>query len=298
MQKVIVRTLWGAFASLALLASALTFAETMSYEHWGKYDADNTTPVDHAPMESILKFITVPNVGKTTYAYDRLKGKPLEFVTQYRSFLEQLPISTLNKNEQLAIWLNLHNVRVIEKIARHFNERGKMKKHRGKPGAPGDWWQEKSLIVEGIPVSLEDIEQNILLNHWEDPKVIYGLFYGVKGSAFEGAQGFSGATVDRQLTTLAKKFVNSRRNVKIKKNRLELSSLYMWNKEQLFENDDALVSHLKTYANSGLNRALDNVSEVRAKHKFSWATNAYVVPRINDSFSGAGGGGGGYAGGS
>jgi hypothetical protein len=302
MRKLIIQTIWGVLASIALLASASTFAQKMDYGRWAKHDPNSAAAVTHAPMETILKFISVNNAGREVYAYDRLEGKPLEYVTEYRSFLEQLPFSSLNKDEQLAAWLNLHNVRVIEKIANHIGERTKMKKHRGTPGAPGDWWSEKSLIVEGIPVSLEDIEQNILINHWQDPKVLYGLFYGVKGSGFKGAQGFSGPTVQRQLDTLAKNFVNNRRNVKIKKKKLELSSLYLWNKDSLFENDEALVAHLKTYAKSGLSRALDDVSEVRTKHKFSWSSNAYVAPRVSNSFGGGVGSGGvsggGYGGGS
>lgn len=299
MQNIIGKALFGIIVFFSILVISVAQAEQMDYGRWGQFDPESTIPIDHSPMESILKFISITSAGKQSYAYDRLKGKPLEFVGQYREFLEQIPVSALNKDEQLAYWLNLHNIRVVEKIASHFSERGKIKKHRGTPGNPGDWWSEKSLTVEGVPISLEDIEQNILINHWKDPRVIYGLFYGVKGSAFNGAQGFSGNTVQRQLDTLAKQFVNNRRNVKVKKDRLELSSLYVWNKEQLFSNDEALLAHLKTYASSGLSRALGNVSEIREKHKFSWSSNAYVTPRANIAFDNSGGrGSAGYIGGS
>lgn len=281
MQNIMIKVVLGVLAALTLILSSYAFAEQMDYSRWSAHNPDSAVPIDHAPMESILKFISVTNNGRHSYAYDRLKGKPLEFVSAYRGFLEQIPVSALNKDEQLAYWLNLHNIRVIEKIANHLSERGKMKKHRGEPGNPGDWWSERSLVVEGVAVSLEDIEQNILLNHWNDPRIIYGLFYGVKGSGFDGTQGFSGKTVQRQLDTLAKQFVNDQRNVKIKKDSVEVSSLYVWNKARLFGDDQALLAHLRTFADADLSEDLNHVSDIREKHKFSWSTNAYVTQRAN-----------------
>jgi len=284
---------WGVLFLIIALPNVL-LANTDAWDRWSKSDPAFNQTIDHTPMSNILQAITVKD---KSIAYVALQGGSLAYIDAYIEFLEKIPVSRLNKNEQLAYWLNLHNAGLIRSLAEDSKLTKKIKKHRGKPGMPGDLWSRKIFTVEDHDLSLEDIEQNILIRHWQDPLVIYGLSYGVKGSPVIGRKAFTGPRVKSQLTTLARHFINSDKNVKVKRKGIQLSSLYVWNKESLFGNDDAnVIEHLKTYAGSKLGKKLASASEI-SKDRFNWGSVAYQ-PRQRSVGTGFGGGGGFRGGGS
>jgi len=282
------------FSFVAIPSFTVLSAE---YDRWNIHNPEEVSVINHTPMSQILKFLTVEDGNKVTMAYYLTKGGALDYIVNYRKYLEKIPVSLLNKNEQLAYWLNLHNIAVIEMIANDNRLAKKIKKLRGQPGKPGKEWAKKRLLVEEQQLSLEEIEQQILLRYWQDPLVLYGLFYSTKGSPNLGIEAFQGATVFPQLATIASKFIGNKNNVKIKKDEVKLSSLYIWNKDRLFAGDDTLlIEHLQKYAQGSSAEKLTNVVEVDDSHKFSWSTIAQPRPRKSSGFSG--GGGGGYGGGS
>ena len=125
--------------------------------------------------------------------------------------------------------------------------------------------------------------------------------YGTKGSPILGLDAFKGKKVHEQLAEIAGDFISNKRNVKIKKDKVKLTSLYIWNKEALFNNDDAaLIAHLQKYAKDSASSKLKKVTIVDSSHKYNWSSNAQSKPRQSANFdSGSGGGGGGsYGGGS
>ena len=268
-----------------------------TWDVWAVSNEESTQVINHKPMTNILRSISVEERGKESVAYVALTGRSLEYVDAYISFLERIPISRLNRNEQLAYWLNLHNVGIIRMLAENKNGHRKLKKYRGVPGMPGNEWSEKMFTVEGRALSLEDIEQNILFRHWKDPLIIYGLCYGAKGSPSIGKVGFSGATVKAQLEENARNFINSNQNVRVRKANLRVSSLYTWNQDTLFDGDDeAVVAHLSAYAKPALAEKLAGVRGIN-RNKFNWSSNAYIPRAASQAgFGGFGGGGGGGGG--
>jgi hypothetical protein len=276
--------------SFITFLSVSTFAS--EYDKWGQHNPEEATVIDHSPMSSILKFLTVEDDAKSSMLYYLSKGKALNYITSYRKYLESLPVSLLNKDEQLAYWLNLHNIVVIEMLSSSNKLTKKIKKLRGQPGKPGKVWAEKRVQVEQNQLSLEEIEQKILLQHWQNPLVLYGVFYSTKGSPLLGLEAFSGPNVYEQLAVIAGKFINNKNNVKISKDKVKLSSLYIWNKKQLFANDDkAIIAHLQKYAKGRSVSKLQSVTQVDDSHKFNWSSNAQRRPRSVSGFSNAGGGG-------
>ena len=283
--------------SLSFMSAGVSAIEEVADTEWSVWsvsDEASTHVVNHEPMANIMRAISVDERGKESIAYIALTGRSLEYVNAYISYLERLPVSRLNRNEQLAYWLNLHNVGVIRLLAENKNGHRRLKKYRGVPGMPGDEWSEKMFTVEGRALSLEDIEQNILLRHWKDPLVIYGLNYGAKGSPALGKTGFTGRTVKAQLEKNARAFINSNTNVKVKRKNLQVSSLYTWNHDALFDgNDAAVVAHLSAYAKPKLAEKLASVSAIN-KNRFNWKSNAFIpraTPQAGFGFGGGGGGG-------
>jgi hypothetical protein len=282
-KKVIMLLSFVAIPSFTVLSS--------EYDRWETHNPEETSVINHTPMSQVLKFLTVEDGNNTKMAYYLTKGGALDYIVNYRKYLEKIPVSLLNKNEQLAYWLNLHNIAVIEMISTDNRLAKKLKKLRGQPGNPGKEWAKKRLTVENQQLSLEEIEQQILLRYWQDPLVLYGIFYSTKGSPNLGIEAFQGSTVFTQLAGIASKFIANKNNVKISNDEVKVSSLYAWNKDRLFAGDDKLlIEHLQKYAQGRSADKLKDVVQVDDSHKFSWSTIAERRPRQSSGFVGSGAG--------
>jgi hypothetical protein len=185
--------------------------------------------------------------------------------TEYRQDLERvagtLDIASLPRNEQLAFWLNLHNVALMEQLAREWPVREPRAIEVG--GVPLD--DAKFITLRGIPVSLRDIRENIVFRHWRDPKVIYGFWRGEIGGPQLQSYAFTGDNVASLLDVAAADFVNSLRGTQKLGGTLEVSTLYAEAAPfyfPAFETD--LRAHLAKYAEPRVAAILADTSAVRA----------------------------------
>jgi len=189
----------------------------------------------------------------------------LDVVQRYRRALEsapaQLPLSKLNRDQQLAYWLNLYNVHALEHVAAHYPEET-TEALRSAPGeAPAGVWHERTLNVAGIPLSLVDIEQKILFPIWDDPLVLYGLWQGAIGGPRLPQRAYTGARVWRMLRENAVEFVNSNRGTDPDGDVLEASLLYAWG-APLFDGPAAVRRHILAYAQPPFSIGLDAAQRV------------------------------------
>lgn len=185
--------------------------------------------------------------------------------TEYRQDLERvvgtLDISALPRNEQLAFWLNLHNVAMMEQIAREWPVREPRNIKLG--GVPLD--DAKFINLRGIPVSLRDIREEIVFRHWKNPKVIYGFWRGEIGGPELQRHAFTGENVSSLLDVAAADFVNSLRGTQMRGERLEVASLYAEVAPFYFPDFEGdLRSHLAAFAEEPTAQVLAQTRTVSA----------------------------------
>jgi len=262
-----------------MLLPQQSLGEEVDWDRWAVHDSDSTDEVQYGPLDAILRTIVDKSGKEMMMRYIVLSPpEPLKYLKSFISYLESLPVSKLNRDEQYAYWLNLHNIGVIHLYAVDKVSARRIKKTRGLPGKPGTKWNEKIFTVEGQALSLEDIEQNILIPQWKDPLTLYGLSYGAKGSPPNGVWSFTGPKVHEQLEKLGRAFVNNKNNVRVNKKGMTLSSLYLWNKETLFGNEDAeILDHIRSLSGKSLAQKIGAKPYI-IKDKFNWRGVA-VYPR-------------------
>ncbi|VAV94801.1 hypothetical protein MNBD_ALPHA02-1776 [hydrothermal vent metagenome] len=208
--------------------------------------------------------------SRTFYHY--IGEEELEYVLLLRQAMEALPqavpLQYLNRNEQLAYWLNLYNITVYEQLARRYPIRKLKKLHNGSRKTPS-MWDEKILKVNGIALSLNDIQYNIIEKTWRNPLVIYGLYQGTIGGPNMRRKAYTGRLVYEQLEDNAEEFVNSLRGLRFKGKEAHVSKIYDWNRDLFpdFKND--LRRHLRKYANLRLVTRLDSSRKIKVKF-YDW----------------------------
>ena len=185
--------------------------------------------------------------------------------TEYRKDLEQtadiVDIQSLSRNEQLAYWINLHNVAMIEQIANAWPVR--QPREIKIDGVPLD--DARFITVEGIALSPRDIREKIVFANWRDPKVIYGFWRGEIGGPSIQREAFNADNVTRLLDRGARDFVNSLRGTQKTGDRLDVAELYAEVAPFYFDDFESdLRAHLAQFADEDTQALLASTTGLRA----------------------------------
>jgi len=277
----------GALAVLAMPEASPEFAT------FTPTDTPNRNRIDYEIWDEAMNYLVFrmgkslrqnpgrPSSGMGTrrmYGHDsryRLEGNRILFsfldrevidtFTEYRADLERvgtsLDIATLNRNEQLAFWINLHNVVVIEQIANAWPVRQPREIEIG--GVPMD--EAKIITVKGVSMSLKDIRTQIVYRHWRNPKVIYGFWRGDIGGPSIQSEAYTADNVGRLLDKSARDFVNSLRGTQKRGDRLQVSEIYQEAQPFYFPAMAGDIrSHISEYADADVLELMKETSTVEA----------------------------------
>lgn len=174
----------------------------------------------------------------------------------------QVGLENFSRNEQLAYWLNLYNATVLNEIIKVYPQRDLEKLLYGNDSI----LERKLLTVEGVPLSLNDIQFTILRNNYDsNPLILYGLYQGIIGGPSIRNKAYTGADVYDALAANATEFINSNRGTASQSARkFRVSGFYERNKA-FFPNFDAdLTAHLLQYVEGTERTALQSASNIKA----------------------------------
>ena len=188
-------------------------------------------------------------------------------LTAYRKDLERtaslIEITELSRNEQLAFWINLHNVAVIEQIAIAYPLSQPSRMKIGPDKLPLD--EARFINISGVSLSPRDIRTRIVFPNWSDARVIYGFFRGDIGSPSIQDEAFTGNNVSALLDRSGSEFVNSLRGVSKRGSRMDVSKIYAEAAPFFFKDFNAdLRKHLEFFANEPVTEIMAKTSSARA----------------------------------
>ncbi|MEZ7490520.1 DUF547 domain-containing protein [Pseudoalteromonas distincta] len=269
------------FSCLFLLLSAPKYlhAEDKAYPQFSGYSPKSKLTINFEPVNILLESnvldmgpsrrinakLDKPPIGtrlrnvfpsathneSNRFTYELIKSpKQKSLVNDVKKYLESLPeknnLNLYSKQEQLAYWLNLYNITLINEIVKRYPIVSLEKILTG----PDSLLDKKLVNIGSLQLSLSDIQYGILdKNYSKEPLIIYGLYQGYIGSPNINKKAFSGKNVYKLLKNNATDFVNSNRGTKIDSlNSLEVSSYYARNADYFpnFSND--LKLHLLQFA--------------------------------------------------
>ncbi|MEO0882071.1 MAG: DUF547 domain-containing protein [Pseudomonadota bacterium] len=291
-------TLLAAGLALALTTPA-TVADTPDatpYAQFAAHSETSTYTVRYQPIQQFTTAFGNEERGRMKIAYSALNQQGERFLTQYVTYLSQVPVSTLSRDDQLAFWLNTRNMLIVKAMADSRSRRN-VKRNRGTADEPGAMWTEKRVTIDGVELSIDDIEHNIILANWSDtPNVIYGLYQGSQGGIAFPTDGFTGANVHSELEEMGRTFVNARTGVRVRRNKAQLPEIYSWYSDELFGGDQAaIISHVSGLAKDSTATKLASITTFENR-KFSYSSDEFIIRQQAappGSFGGGGVGGGG-----
>jgi len=240
---------------------------------WQVHEPTSTTKIDHASWGEFLnQFLIETPDGINRLAYGQVNARGRGQLDGYIGDLIGLPISTYNRSEQMAYWINLYNALTAKVVLDHYPV-DSIRDIDISPGLFSDGpWGKKLVTIEGERVALDDIEHQILRPIWQDPRIHYAVNCASLGCPNLHPQPFSANTLDQQLDQAATDFINHNRAVSVEGDRLIVSSIYNWFSQDFGGADRGIIAHLKGYAAPELANKLGSISSIYDDH-YDWRLN-------------------------
>jgi len=174
--------------------------------------------------------------------YKTLRRKRAELIAAVREFDEVHPVQKMSwtDNEKIAFWINAHNIFTLKLIVDNY------------PIQPR-WYlinypdssimqivggrEKKYFKVMGMEYTLREIEKEILMTRFRDPRIFFALSYASMGGAFLRNEPYYPDKLDQQLDEQARKFLSSHRGLRIERNKkiVFLSDIFNWYKAVFVE---------------------------------------------------------------
>lgn len=265
---------WLVFLICLLLAAPTQAApEKELWERWSAHAPQSTELIDHRPWDRFLRRnVLVGRDGINRIDYANVPRADRHNLKSYIEFLAAVLISRYNRAEQLSFWVNLYNALTVRLVIEYFPVES-IRDIDISPGLFADGpWGKKIFQVEGVPVSLDDIEHRILRPIWNDPRIHYAVNCASIGCPNLQPTAFNSRNARALLEAAGKEFVNHPRAVSIDDGELVISSIYKWFAEDFGDSDEKIISHLWRFANPKLRGLLEKQSEI-GDYRYDWAIN-------------------------
>ena len=255
-------------------AAAMGAPKADLWPRWQKNNPDSPTVIDHGTWDSLLKRYVATDhpSGIYRFQYRRVTEADRLALEAYLEGLQAVEVSGLSRQEQKAFWINLYNALTVNVVLQHYP----VKSIRDIDISPGIFangpWDAKLARVEGVQLTLNDIEHRILRPIWRDNRVHYGVNCASLGCPNLIPEAFTAANLEAQLEKTARDYVNHPRGVSFPDRRILVSSIYFWFREDFGDSENGLVEHLQKYLSEANRRKLEKQPR-KFSHAYDWSLN-------------------------
>ncbi len=227
----------------------------------------------HTPWDGLLaRHLSDHPDGVARFDYDALRASEADVaaLNGYIAALEAARPSAMNEDDAFAFWANLYNAVTVRLIVEAAPERS-IRQIRPRPWSIGPWGVDR-VTVEGEPLSLDDIEHDIMRPRYQAALVHYAVNCASIGCPNLKATAWRGETLNDELDAMARAYVNHPRGVTVTERGLVVSRIYRWFRVDFGGSEAGVVAHLLTYAEPELAAAIESNPNI-AGHAYDWALN-------------------------
>ena len=186
---------------------------------------------DHSIWAELLESNVQMAAGGTSsvadYAGFKADKQKLRSYLQSLEKIDRATFDSWNKNEQLAFLINAYNAWTVELITRNYPSITSIRQIGTFSTSP---WQKKFIPFLGSTHSLDEIEHEMIRGsgRYNDPRIHFGVNCASIGCPALINTPFEGASLDGQLETATKAFLNDKSRNRIEDGGLKVSSIFTW----------------------------------------------------------------------
>lgn len=228
-------------------------------------NAEARDTVDHTAWDAFLEtYLVAGDDGINRVRYRAVAPADTQALGRYIAKLEGVDPGQLAPDEQLAFWINLYNAVTVRSMI----------------NAPtitsirdvDSVWDKKEVTVNGIDLSLNDVEHGIIRPVFKDPRIHYAVNCASIGCPNLAARAYTGEAVDAMLDAAARAYVNHPRGVSVSGRKVRASKIFGWYREDFGADEAEVLDHVRQYAEPGLLDALAGKTTINS-YAYDWDLN-------------------------
>ena len=237
----------------ALRRTLFVFAATIAFPAFAADDPieafvpQGEATYDHSVFDALLeKHVKPDGEGYNQVDYAALQSDAAA-LDEYIAGLEAATPSQLSEDEAHAFWINVYNAKTLDVILENYPVDSIRKINLG--GAlfrPGPWSKE-ILNIEGVDLTLDDVEHRIVRAIFKDPMSHYALNCASFSCPNLMPDAYTAENLEAQMEESGRLYVNHDRGVEVRNGRITPSKIYDWYAED-FGGEGALKAHWQTLA--------------------------------------------------
>jgi len=237
------------------------------------HDPHATTSIDHGPWTAFLQHYRHAGPdGVARIDYGGVTDDDRAALSAYIDRLAGLPISTYNRAEQRAYWIDLYNALTVHVVLEHYPVDSIMDIDISPGWFSRGPWGRKLVNIEGRDVSLDDIEHRILRPIWHDPRIHYAVNCASIGCPAIQPVAFTADNTEQLLDAGAHDYVNHPRGAAFEDEGLVVSSIYEWFQADFGGTEAGVLEHLRRFADDDLRARLKGRSGYD-DDRYDWTLN-------------------------
>lgn len=235
------------------------------------------------PYELLGRVLETHVDGRGRVDYAGLKVEPSTLNAFVDSLAEVSPVSTPGRfptrEDSLAYWINAYNALVLRGVldAYPVDSVRDIKLFYG-------FFKRTDFVVGGRDMTLDDIEHGIIRERFEEPRIHAAINCAAISCPRLRREPFRPETLDRQLETAMREFVQDPRHVRIDRDRntIHVSAIFDWFEEDFTSaverrtgvDEARITDYLLDYVTEADRRYLETHPDVRVKVlDYDWGLN-------------------------
>ena len=201
--------------------------------------------VEHSSFTKLLQ----NHVSESGFVnYQKLKKNEAQLDSYLNLLSANTPKKTWTRNTKMAYLINLYNAYTLKLILLNYPVES-IKDIGGILSSP---FTSDFIPFNGEEISLDDVEKGMLLK-LNEPRVHFAINCASKSCPKLQNEAFEAETLEKQLETATKTFINSDLN-KISKNKLQLSKIFKWYASDFETANQSIIDFINKYTKTRINK--------------------------------------------
>nr|WP_321232153.1 DUF547 domain-containing protein [uncultured Psychroserpens sp.] len=198
------------------------------------------------------------NVSNGKVDYATINENP-DALNKLMSLAKSVSVSKDDAKVYQAFWINAYNISVIKGIIDYYPIKSPLDK--------AGFFDKTKYTIAGTSITLNDIENKKLRAQFGDARFHFVLVCGAVGCPPLINTAYLPNTLDTQLQKQTEIALNDSNFIKVKKNKVELSEIFKWYKEDFIKNGNEI-----DYINNFRTESIAPKSKV-SYYPYNWSLN-------------------------
>ncbi len=194
--------------------------------------------------------------GEVNYLGFKQNEKMLD---SYLSALGSVELGGIDRNEELAIYINGYNAYTIKLILDNFKNGKPVKSIKDIGGFFSSPWSIRFANIGGVTLSLDDIEHKIIRPKFQENRIHFAVNCASQSCPPLLGEAYLPSKIDSQLEKQSRFFVQTRKFNYLDGNTLYVSKIFKWYGEDF---DEDIISFFLQYGSDDMRKILSTNKDI------------------------------------